>query len=76
VTDTVPVVYVYSFSVWPDETWKFTRSLYDYFRMINTLVEMNFTQDQFERFRSEMSHDGMTLREVGRWPYHEPEVVL
>ena len=65
--------YTYSFSVWPSETWGFTRDLFDIFRMVNTNVEMSFTEDQFESFRSNLSHDGFSVREVSRLPYHEPE---
>jgi hypothetical protein len=34
------------------------------------------TEPEFERFRSGLSHHGLTLREVGRVPYVEPEPVL
>jgi hypothetical protein len=68
--------YVYTFSVWPDETWGFGRALFDVFRLLNARVEMPFTEAEFERFRSGLSHDGFTLRAVVRVPYSEPEVVL
>ena len=68
--------YTYSFSVWPSETWGFTRALFDFFRVINTQAEMVFTEEQFEQFRSALSHDGFTLREIERWPYVEPEPVF
>jgi hypothetical protein len=67
--------YVYSFSVWPDETWKFEHAIYDLFRMLTTRVEMTFTSKEFEQFRSSLSHHGLTLREIERWPYMEPEPV-
>jgi hypothetical protein len=65
----------YSFSVWPDEKWGFQREVYELFRMLNGRVDMIFTQDEFERFRSALSHDGFTIREVERIPYCEPEAV-
>lgn len=67
--------YSYCFTVWPDETWGFTRAIFDLFRYINTNVEMTFTEAEFERFRSMLSHDGFTLREVTRAPYAEPEPI-
>ena len=68
-------VYAYSFSVWPDETWGFGRAVFDLFRMLGARVEMNFTPEEFQRFRSALSHHGLTLREAERVPYHEPEAV-
>ena len=73
---TLPGKYVYSFCVWPDETWKHPCAIFTYFKMANTRVDMTFTQEEFERFRSEMSHAGLTLREVERWPHCEPETIL
>lgn len=67
--------YVYTFSIWPDETWGFSRALFDMFRLINPRVEMPFTEADFERFRSGLGHDGFTVRGVVRVPHHEPEVV-
>jgi len=66
----------YSFSVWPDEDWNFGSSVYALFRMMTGRIEMTFTNDAFERFRSELSHHGLTLREVERVPHCEPEKVL
>lgn len=69
--------YTYSFSVWPDETWSsIERPVFDLFRMLNMRVEMEFTKDEFERFRSGLSHHGLTLREVERVPAAKPEMVL
>lgn len=33
----------YSFSVWPDETRRFPRAVFELFRMLNTRVENDFT---------------------------------
>jgi hypothetical protein len=71
----VGTVYVYSFHVWPSETWKFAPAVYDLFRMLNGRVEMTFSPEEFERFRSDLSHHGLTLREAERVPYLEPEPV-
>lgn len=71
------MIYVYSFSVWPDETWKMDRAVYELFRAIGTRVEINpCTHETFEKFRSGLSHHGLTLREVERVPYVEPESLL
>jgi hypothetical protein len=67
--------YVYGFVVWPDETWQFDRVVYDLFEALAGRVEMHFTAEEFERFRSRLSHHGLTLREVSRVPYTVPESV-
>ena len=69
------VVYVYSFQVWPDETWNFDKAVFDLFRMLATRVEMNYTRDEFESFRSSLSRHGITMREIERVPYAQPEPV-
>jgi hypothetical protein len=69
------VRYAYTFSLWPDEAWGFGRALFDVFRLLETRVEMPFTEAEFESFRSRLSHDGFTTRAVVRVPYREPEVV-
>jgi hypothetical protein len=67
--------FIYAFHVWPDETWGFRSATFDFFKMGCARVEMRFTHDEFERFRSSLSHDGFTLREIERWPYFAPERV-
>jgi hypothetical protein len=69
------VKYVYSFVVWPDETWDFDRAVFDLFRVLTARVEMHFTEQEFETFRSRLSHHGLTIREVTRRPYVQPESV-
>lgn len=64
---TIAMVYTYSFSVWPNETWGFDKAVFDLFRMLNGRVEMDFAKDDFESFRSRLSHHGFTLREVERF---------
>ena len=68
--------YVYSFQVWPDETWNFDPAVYELFKVRQGRVELDFFESDFERFRSGLSHHGLTLREVERVPYTEPEPVL
>ena len=65
----------YSFQVWPDETWKFDHAVIELFKAMRGRIELTFTDRQFERFRSGLSHHGLTLREVERVPYHDPESV-
>lgn len=67
--------YAYSFCAWPSETWGFKRAMFDLFRMLNGRVEMTFTEREFEQFRSQLGHDGFTLREIERVPYHDPEPI-
>jgi hypothetical protein len=67
--------FIYSFTVWPDETWNFDPAVFDLFRMLLTRVELKFNHQAFERFRSSLSRHGLTLREIERVPYIEPELV-
>lgn len=68
-------MFSYAFHVWPSETWGFPPSIFELFRMLDGRVEMTFSPDEFERFRSDLSHHGLTLREVERVPHVEPESV-
>lgn len=69
--------YVYTFVPWPDETWDFDRAVFDLFRGLTIKrLEMQFTHEEFERFRSTLSHHGITLREVQRRPWVKPESVV
>lgn len=68
--------YVYTFSVWPDETWDIDPAIYTLFECFQHPVELEFTPQQFERFRSGLSHHGLTLREISRVPYVEPEILV
>lgn len=70
------MTYDYRFSVWPDENWKLDPAVYQVFRAMGTRVELEFTREAFERFRSGLSHHGLTLREVERVPHHDPEAVF
>ena len=67
--------YVYTFRPWPAETWGFRRATFDLFRLAAGTVDMEFTEAEFDTFRSAVGHDGITLREVQRVPYHQPEPV-
>jgi hypothetical protein len=70
------VKYTYTFVPWPDETWDFSPAMFDLFRgLAIRRLEMDFTHEEFERFRSALSHHGMTLREVQRRPYVKAESV-
>ncbi len=72
---TTQTQFVYSFTAWPDETWKFDKAVFDLFRHLLMRVEMTFTAEEFQNFRSRLSHHGLTLREVERVPYMKPEPV-
>lgn len=68
--------YTYTFDVWPNEVWGFNRALFDVFRLLTPRVELPFTEEEFERFKSMLWHDGFRVTGVVRVPYNEPEVVL
>jgi hypothetical protein len=67
--------YTYSFSVWPEEAFGFSPAVFDLFRMFETRMMMEFTEAEFAAFRADLLRHGLTLREVERWPHHEPEAV-
>jgi hypothetical protein len=67
--------YAYTFSLWPDENGTFHEGLFDVFRLLQTRVEMAFTEEGFRDFRAKMNLDGFTLRAVVRVPQIEPEEV-
>ncbi len=68
--------YLYSFVVWPSETWGFGKALFMVFKATRIRMDEVFEEEEFEAFRSMLNHDGFTLREIERVPYHEPEIVL
>jgi hypothetical protein len=68
--------YAYTFNVWPDETRDFSQAIFDVFRLIKPRIEMHFTEAEFEQFRSDLNHQGFTLRAIVRVPYTKPEVIL
>jgi hypothetical protein len=67
--------YNYSFVVWPADQWGFDRSIFTLFQAMGVRVELEFTEPEFEIFRSGLSHHGLTLREIERVPYRDPEPV-
>lgn len=72
----VPDKWAYSFHVWPDETWQFDRAVIRLFEILGARIELDFSESEFERFRSGLSHHGITVRDIERVPYQEPETVL
>ncbi len=66
----------YSFSAWPAAKWGFNKAVFELFQIMGNRVELELTEYQFERFKSDLSHHGIVLHEVTRVPYHEPEPVL
>ena len=67
--------WIYEFSVWPAERG-FNKAIYELFRHLSTRIAMEFTEEEFDLFRDALNGHGITLREIGRVPYHEPEIVL
>ena len=49
---------------------------YNLFDALAVRVEMHFTEQEFEMFRSRLSHHGITLREVTRFPFTQLESVF
>lgn len=67
--------WVYEFSVWPAEK-TFNKAVFELFRHLNTRIAMEFTENEFNIFRDSLNCHGLTLRDIGRVPYHKPESVL
>lgn len=67
--------YHYQFTVWPDETWGHEESLYVLFECLASRIEVDFGPEEFESFRSSLSRQGFTLREIERVPAIDPEPV-
>lgn len=68
--------FTYCFSVWPCETWGFDPAIFQLFEMMGGRLEIPFCEPEFERFRSALSHHGLSLREIERVPYCDPEPVM
>jgi hypothetical protein len=76
----VTMRYNYSFQVWPDES-KMSRfppnsALFELFSLMSTRLEITKTEPQFDAFRAELAAAGITLREIERVQYYDPETVL
>lgn len=71
------MTYTYTFSAWPDEfspRMKACPAVFKLFRQVMRM-EQQFTERKFNDFREQLAQVGITLREIERFPYHEPEVV-
>jgi hypothetical protein len=67
--------WIYEFSVWPAER-RFSRQVFDLFQHLTTRIAMEFTEEEFNLFRAELASQGITLREIGRVPYQDQQIVL
>lgn len=66
--------YSYCFGVWPEERWGFPPAMFEIFKVgFCNIVQMDFTEPAFEKFRSDLSHHGISLREVSRFRADQPE---
>ena len=66
----------YSFIAYPAAQWGFSKAVFDLFQLIGGRAELELTETEFERFKSDLSHYGIVLHEVTRVPYHEPELII
>ncbi len=66
------MTYDYEFSAWPAGG---TPARYSLYRQAFARTVMTFTPEEFAVFADQLAQDGITLREVTRVPYHEPETV-
>lgn len=68
--------WLYSFTVWPDETASWSREVFTLFEYLTTRIELEFTEQEFNEFRLKLGSQDLTLREIERVPYSQPETVL
>lgn len=61
-------IFVYSFSVWPDESFDHDIAMFDLFRVLGTRVDITFAEYEFLSFKHGLKKAGITLREVERIP--------
>ena len=67
--------FTYSFTAFPAAKWGFDKAVFELFNLWGGRGELEMTEADFERFKSGLSHHGISLHEVTRVPYHEPELV-
>lgn len=68
--------FLYSFSVWPDETRTTDPAVYALFEFLGGRIEVEFTEEEFQRFRQGLENHGLALHEIERVPYQQPEAIL
>jgi len=69
-------VYSYSFCIWPHEKWNFPHSVFEVFECLKGRIEFDWTEEHFEKVRSDLSHYGLVMHEIARRLFHEEEIVL
>lgn len=74
-TGEVAQKYNYIFSLWPDESKQMPTELFNVFNLLETRVEMQFSEVEFELFRASLNRAGFTLRAIVRTLSVEPEEV-
>lgn len=70
-----PPRFNYAFTVRPDHRRGLDPAVLRLFEALADRVELDFTPAEFERFRASLAAFGLTLHEVERVPYLEPEPV-
>jgi hypothetical protein len=66
--------YNYRFTVCPDDQWGYGWSVAKVFEAVDARLEMRLSEDDFERFRLNLSHNGFLMRDVERTACVEPTV--
>jgi hypothetical protein len=68
--------YTYTFTPWPNEMIRHPAGLFRLFEALKCSIKEQFTEAEFALFRGQLAQFGLTLREISRVPYVEPEAVL
>lgn len=71
----MPPRFNYAFTVRPSGRRDLDPAVLRLFEALADRVEMDFTPQEFERFRASLAAFGLMLHEVERVPYLEPEPV-
>lgn len=69
-------LWAYSFVAWPAHDRGFNTSVFDLFEHLKSRVEIVVTERGFEAYRDDLATFGITMREIERVPWSEPESVL
>jgi len=71
-----PNTYEYGFTLWPDGKWNFPSTIFEVFDLYKYRVECIWTEEHFNKVRSDLSHIGLVMHEISRRPHIKEEVVL
>lgn len=69
------MLYVYCFVAYPDETKNIPLAMFELFKYLSLPIEVIKTEEEFNMFKNTLYRLRITLREITRVVYIEPETV-